>query len=226
MRVARATIAGACLTLILPGLARAQASRDFENSWFWGVSAGTLAYGAPSATTAGGNLSAAPTVGAEWLITRTHGGLYVSVSQAFFSQQTAIANGPTAADSGFRTVDLKNMYNFDLAIMAFPGGNLFFHPYVGGGMTLNDIGSATPEGPFTNQGQIDFANPSIESIKAAFSPLLVAGVQWRFQRTSAFAQVKLNSTNKDFLLYSGNAATFSLQVGARYNVGSSISDDK
>jgi len=226
MRLTRALIAGFGLTLAVPALAAAQQGSDFENSWFWGIQGGGLAYGAPSATSAGGNLVQAPTAGVEWLITRTHGGLYVAASQAFLSQQTLIANGPTPSDSGFRTVDLKDMRSLDVALMAFPGTHVVFHPYIGGGFTFNDIATASPEGPFTTQDQINFAEESIQTVKSAFSPLLLAGVQWRLPRVSAFAQVKLEAANTNFLLYSGRAELFAWEIGLRYNIGSSIADDK
>ena len=47
----------------------------------------------------GGSYSLAPMVGAEWLITRTHGGLYISAGQAFFNQQTLAASSASDADA-------------------------------------------------------------------------------------------------------------------------------
>ena len=78
MRILRAlTIAASVVAL--PSLATAQQGRPFKDAWFWGVKAGGL-----SVADTGGSYSFAPMVGAEWLITRTHGGLYISAGQAFF----------------------------------------------------------------------------------------------------------------------------------------------
>ena len=67
--------------------------------------------------------------------------LYVSGGQAFFNQQTFTLRDPTApVDSGFRVVDLKNLRKLDVALMGFPGEHLRFHPYVGAGFTLSQIG--------------------------------------------------------------------------------------
>jgi len=226
MQFRRALVVGLGVTLAFPQLAAAQAGRPFENAWFWGIQAGGLTYGAPSATSAGGNYAEAPTAGIEWLITRTHAGLYASLTQAFLSNQALILNGPAKADSGYRTVDIKNMRTVDVALMAFPHARETFHPYVGAGMTFNDIAAATAEGPFTSQDQIDFANSSIQTLKAAFTPMLIAGAQWKLPMMSAFGQVKLAGTNKNFLLYAGRPTSLSWAIGLRYNVGSSIADDK
>ena len=82
MRILRAlTIAASVVAL--PSLATAQQGRPFKDAWFWGVKAG----GFTLADTGGSN-TFAPMVGAEWLITRTHGGLYISAGQAFFNSET------------------------------------------------------------------------------------------------------------------------------------------
>jgi hypothetical protein len=63
-----------------------------------------------------------PLAGVEWLITRSHAGLYMSGSQAFFTQQAFTFRDPNSpADSGVRVIDLKNMRKLDIALMAFPG---------------------------------------------------------------------------------------------------------
>ena len=47
-------------------------------------------------------------VGVEWLITRTHGGLYISAAQAFFNRADAhAARSESGADSGFRAIDSR-----------------------------------------------------------------------------------------------------------------------
>jgi len=120
MRILRAlTIAASVVAL--PSLATAQQGRPFKDAWFWGVKAGgfTLA-------DTGGSYTMAPMVGAEWLITRTHGGLYLSAGQAFFNSTTLAA--ANESNSALRVIRLNNLRRFDAALMAFPGEHNRWHP--------------------------------------------------------------------------------------------------
>src|SRR5678815_3709222 len=77
MRMTRLFVAGVFTAALFPLTVSAQRTRDFEDSWFWGVKGGAATYSAVY-----GDGDAAATYGAEWLITRTHGALYVSFDQA------------------------------------------------------------------------------------------------------------------------------------------------
>ena len=77
MRTLRALTIAATV-VALPSLATAQQGRPFKDAWFWGVKAGGF-----TVADTGGSNTLAPMVGAEWLITRTHGGLYISAGQAY-----------------------------------------------------------------------------------------------------------------------------------------------
>ena len=134
MRILRAlTIAASVVAL--PSLATAQQGRPFKDAWFWGVKAGGL-----SVADTGGSYSFAPMIGAEWLITRTHGGLYISAGQAFFNTSTLAASGES--DATLRVIRLNNMRKLDVAIMGFPGEHDRWHPYGGAGFSLNAIADA------------------------------------------------------------------------------------
>ena len=71
----------------LPAISSAQAGRQFKNSWFWGIKGGGLYPRRQRTSTIAKRRSS----GIDWLITRTHGGLYVSGGQSFFNQQTVHA---------------------------------------------------------------------------------------------------------------------------------------
>jgi len=77
MRLHRLLVAVSLLALLPTTAAQAQQSRLFDNSWFWGVHAGATEIGTPATA-----VQAHTTVGADWLITRSMGGLYVSYDQA------------------------------------------------------------------------------------------------------------------------------------------------
>jgi hypothetical protein len=217
MRILRA-LALASAVVALPAISGAQEGRQFKDAWFWGFKAGSL-----TLADSGGHYTQAPLLGFEWLITRTHGGLYLSASQAFFNQQTLAIRDPNApADSGLRVINLTNMRRFDAAVMAFPGEHNRWHPYAGIGFTLNIIADAQGQAPFGSVDQLAFTQAMIQQDKVSFSPLGIAGVQYRFPEISVFGQGTVNATQHTFLLYNGQPVNFSFEIGVRYNVGSSI----
>jgi hypothetical protein len=217
MRMLRALTIAASV-VVLPSLAGAQEGRQFKDAWFWGVKAGGFGL-----ANVDGQYTVAPMVGFEWLITRTHGALYLSASQAFFNQQTLAVRDPNfPSDSGVRVINMTNMRKFDAAIMAFPGEHNRWHPYAGIGFTLNMIASAAGQPPFGNVDQLTFTQDMIQNSKVSFSPLGIVGAQYRFPEISVFGQASLNATQHNFLLYNGQPVNFSLEFGVRYNVGTSI----
>ena len=219
MRTIRALTAAVAVTAALPTIAAAQHGRQFKDAWFWGVKGGGL-------TLADTNSSyqAKPLAGFDWLITRTRGGLYISASQSFFTEQTFTLRDPsTGADSGLRVVDMKNLRKVDFAFMAFPGPqHVLFHWYAGLGLTLGQVASATPQPPFSTVDQLTAAEQDIQDRKVGVSPFLILGGQYRFRPISVFAQGTANPVNKAFLLYNGKPWNFTLEAGIRYNVGTSI----
>ncbi len=214
MRTLRAlTIAASVVAL--PSLATAQHGRPFKDAWFWGVKAGGF-----TVADTGGSNTLAPMVGAEWLITRTHGGLYVSAGQAFFNTETLAAS--SESNTALRTIKLNNLRKFDVALMAFPGEHDRWHPYAGAGFTLNAIADADGQPPFNTVDDLAFTQALIQQNKVSFSPFGILGAQYRFTGISVFGQATFNPTQHNFLLYNGQAFNFSMEFGVRYNVGSSI----
>lgn len=220
MRTIRALTIAAAVVAAVPTIATAQAGRSFKDAWFWGIKGGGL-----TIADSGQAYKQAPFVGIEWLITRTHGGLYISGGQAFFNQQTFVARDPSQPDSGARIVDIKNMRKLDVAIMGFPGEHLRFHPYAGIGFTLNQIVDAHARPPFANADQATFAEQTIQDEKVAFSPLLIVGGQYQMRKVSVFGQGSISQVEKQFIGYNGRSMNFAYEIGLRYNVGSSIEKD-
>jgi hypothetical protein len=221
MRTIRALAIASAVVMALPTFVAAQSGRQFGDAWFWGIKAGGFTY----ADTAG-RYKQAPAVGVDWLITRTHGGLYISASQAFLTSQAFTLRDPSApVDSGLRTIDLKNLRRLDAALMGFPGEHLRLHPYAGIGISFFEIADATPEEPFATVDQFNFAEQQIQSAKAGVSLLAMAGVQYRLPSFSVFGQVTFNPAQSNFILYGGRPYDFGYELGLRYNVGSSIDKD-
>lgn len=215
----RALTIAAAVVLALPTITAAQTGRQFRDAWFWGIKGGGL-----TIADSGQKYRQAGMVGVDWMITRWHGGLYVSGEETFFNQQTLILRDQQAGlDSGFRIVDLKNMRKLDVALMGFPGDHIRFHPYVGIGFSFNYVAQVEPRGPFGTPEQVDFTASTIQVSRAIFSPLMIAGAQYRLLRFSAFGQATLSPAQKGFILYNGRPVNFGYELGVRYNVGSSIS---
>ena len=199
----------------------AQEGRLFKDSWFWGLKAGALTY-ASSTTSNGG----APMVGGEWLITRTQGGLYVSLDQAFLSTTGGfVDHSPDSAAAFVSPVNLTNMRRFTIAGTFFPGATRDRHPYFGVGLAINQIASASLVYPSTTDAHTKTANDSIQSKKASFAPVLLGGVQFRKKSYSVFAQGTASLTSQRFFLSnptSSRGFDLSIEAGVRYNAGSSI----
>ena len=218
MRMTRPLAIAMATVVALPAITSAQQGRQFKNSWFWGVKGGGM-----TLADSGQAYHQAPLAGVDWLITRTHGGLYISGGQSFFNQQTfMLRDRSSPADSGIRIVDLKNLRKLDFALMGFPGEHLRFHPYVGVGFTFSQIGAASARGPFANIDQFTEADVLIQNERVGVSPLFLVGGQYRLRRVSVFGQAAASPAQKNFLLYNGRPFNFSYEAGLRYNVGSAI----
>lgn len=221
MRTIRALTIASAIAAALPTAASAQHSRQFKDAWFWGVKGGGFAL----ADTAK-EYKNYPLAGVEWLITRTHAGLYVSASQAFFSQQALTFRDPNfPADSGLRVIDTKNLRKFDIALMAFPGRHSKYHPYAGAGFTVVQVASATPQGPFANVDQIAFAQEVVHDRKVSITPTFIGGVQGRLSWFSVFLQGSATVAQSNFLLYNGRPWDIAYEFGIRYNIGTAIDRD-
>ena len=169
--------------------------------------------------------SLAPSVGAEWLITRTRGGLYLSFDQAFLTTTGQFLD--REPDSTFyRNVALKNLRRFPIAAMVFPMQTARYHPYVGFGMGLNQIGSATFAGSFATPARYQVALDSVQSKKTSFSPTFVgghAGAHDAVLRVRAGGRVARRSrASSSPRRTTAVRSTSALEGGVRYNFGSSI----
>jgi outer membrane protein W len=158
MRLTRSLATGLASLALLPavGTAQQQQGRLFQNSWFWGVTAGVQTFW----TTAVAHQQA-PSYGLEWLITQKHTALYLSLEQSFFHQNNVQYNnvGRQYTDSTISTYNdvsyvsatpIKNATQMDVAFMVFPG-NGPIRPYAGIGAAFNWVEGtkANPNGAST-----------------------------------------------------------------------------
>jgi hypothetical protein len=219
MRLLR-VLAAASAAALLAQPSAAQAGRQFKDAWFWGAKGGALVYSSNYST----DNAVAPLAGIDWMITRTYGGLYVTVDQAFFSTQGSFREvGPTGLRD--RVVNLNNLQRISAAIVGFPMQSPSLHPYIGLGMGMNRIGSVGSTAPFDNPNQLNAAADSVQDKRVSFAPFVIAGAQKRLPMFSVFVQGTGTFLHNDFFLHNPRpkfGIQYSLEGGIRYNVGSSI----
>ena len=217
MRSIRA-LAVVALVVLDASVAAAQSTRQFRDSWFWGVKGGALHYQVQS------NPSAlSPMVGADWLITRKQGGLYLSFDHSFFSKDTIFVNDSiTPLDTVPRAIELSGMRRFTLAGMLFPLDNPRIHPYVGLGVALSAIAKAEPQGTYSGRAQENLVMATVSQFKAVASPIIIVGAQMKLLPVSAFGQLTVSPATNQFFLFTQSTWRTSAEFGVRYNIGSSI----
>lgn len=211
MRTIRWLTSGLALAALVPSLGAAQtSSRLFENSWFWGAKGGVMSF----STVADGN-TAAPLVGAEWLITRTHGALYLSGGQSFFKATSSVQD---RYGQDYR-VAIRDMRRYTIAALAFPVAWGTVRPYGGVGFSLNNIQrTSLIDLPATDTSTMDVAS-ELHQQKDQASFITMAGIQAQYQRVSLFSQVTYMPAKSAFLL--NGRSTYILEAGIRYNFSSS-----
>jgi hypothetical protein len=214
----RTAAALAGLTL-LPSLLFAQSngsSNGMKDSWFWGINGGAMIFNAGFDEDV---MVTAPSVGGEWLITRTNVALRVSVAQAFFEEQSAIFD-PTVSGS-VRPVDVKDWRRYAAELYFMPSGDRSLVPYAGFGLALNVLQSATPAGSFSSEESLEEVFTLVDEFSTRASLMFTLGTQVRVGRSGVFVQASAMPTRNQFLLNRSNY-TIGLEAGIRYNVGSAI----
>lgn len=212
MRKTSWLIAALFTAVVAPSVTSAQSAKDFDDSWFWGVKAGVSTF----SPTLGSTHSTA-SYGADWLITRTRAGLYVAYDEANVSTVSAVFD-PTA-DNGFRAVSVDKMHRISFAALAFPWTYGRFRPYAGIGLTLNVIGSATPQLGASESDVGGDVVARIDDRRSQSALLGMGGVQAQFGRLAVFGQASVAPASANFLL--NNSALGFFEGGVRYNFGSS-----
>ncbi|MEP7346182.1 MAG: hypothetical protein ABI877_12990 [Gemmatimonadaceae bacterium] len=217
MRIVRTVAKAVACIAFIPALVMAQkpADRAFVDSWFWGIKGGTAMFKVAN----GAGQKMAPSVGAEWLITRTKIALNVSVEQSFFDDQTGVYD-PTVSGA-FRAVDISDWRRYQASIFFFPKAFDQLRPYAGMGLAINAIQNASPRGQFISQGAQDSVFRQVSDYSSRASVVFTGGAQYAVGRASLFGQASAMPTRSRFLV-SGSPYTVMFEGGVRYNIGSAI----
>lgn len=202
-----------CITALFATTAQAQESRPFRNSWFWGTKVGTLSVG-----TSESGRTWAPSIGAEWLITRDAGGLWVFADHTSFDVRSSVDDGTTT--TGFREVAVRNLRRFGFAAVVSPRAFGMMRPYAGLGMSLNVIGRGVPVADTSGNTAGTGVRTTIDEQRSRAAVLGLAGLQAQFARAALFAQINATPASTRFLLNDGPLV--GVDLGVRYNFGSSI----
>lgn len=236
MRAFRALAVAVAILAVHSSLAAAQVARGFKDSWFWGLKGGGLLYSSYNDPSPG----IAPMVGADWLITRTHGGLYVAFDYSLFNTSVFVNDSvhpddacspPTAVRTACRSVEMSDMRRFTLAGMLFPLQTKWVQPYIGFGFTVNHIADAEPDTlaysrdfgvPYRSRVQFDLVAATIQTFRTSTNPVVMVGTQMRFPMVSLFTHATVSPAHTNFLLSNHRPYRVTLEFGARYNAGSSI----
>jgi len=212
MRTTRLFFAGLVCAVSFSGAASAQEARYFDDGWFWGVKAGAATF----SPTLGDNETAA-TYGAEWLITRSHGALYVSFDEANISTVSAVLDANSS--DGFRPVSVDKLRRVGVAGLVFPKRFGRLRPYGGLGLSMDLVGSASPMVSGSSDDVDDAVFDRIEEQRSQVGVLLMAGAQVQFERLAVFGQASVVPGQSNFLL--GDNVLGFFEAGVRYNFGSS-----
>jgi hypothetical protein len=210
MRTTRFLIATFLVGAAISSPARAQRASEFEDSWYWGLKSGVTTF----SPTLGGN-EASLTYGAEWLITRSRGGLYVSFDEAKVSTVSAVVDPSTSA--GFRPVAVDRMHRVGFAALAFPKRFGAFRPYAGLGLSIAVLGGAAPMVESQDESVDDAVFERIDQRKSQANFLGMGGVQFEMHRLAVFAQASFVPSSSGFLL--GDSSLGFFEGGVRYNFG-------
>ena len=212
MRKTRWLIAGLMCATLVPSLATAQRMRDFEDSWFWGVKGGVSTF-APTF----GDSETSATYGADWLVTRRHGALYISLDEARVSTESFVFD--PSFDGEFRPVGVEKLRRISVAALAFPKAFGRFRPYAGLGLAVSVIGDAYPLVSDDEESVDDLVWERIDDRSSQAGVLLMGGGQFHFGRLAIFGQASVAPANDRFLLNDSSLGFF--EAGIRYNFSSS-----
>lgn len=190
----------------------AAARQGWADSWFWGARAGVLRFGTNTA-----GMVAAPTVGADWLVTRSRTALLLGADQAFYDRTAGLATG--AVGEPVLPVRIRDARRYSATVLASPVAGRRVRPYAGVGMALEVIGQAQPVG--TGADATDPRQAQVDEAASRIALHLLGGAQAQWGRWAGFAQASLTPARTRGTLWNrGQSAT--LQLGVRLNAAPSV----
>jgi hypothetical protein len=206
-----------CAALAAPrALAAQQAIAPWQDSWYWGAYGGQTTFATSIARTYG-----APTIGVDWVITRTRVALNVFAEQSYFNAVSTVPDFPTSAP---RRVDIVDMRRVGFAAMVFGPDLGMVKPYAGFGWSFNFIKEATPQGTsFASAAARDSVLKRIDDARSAGKLFGDIGFMLMYKKFAPFVQYTVMPTQgAKSSLINGDGFTNVWKAGLRYNFGSAI----
>ena len=194
--------------------AEREARQGFADSWFWGAKAGAIRFGTISE-----GMITAPSVGADWLITRQRAALLVGFDQVFFNRTSAIVN-PMAADSLLR-VNMKNARRFSVTALAFPKRFGQLRPYAGAGLAIELVDGAEPRASSAGPGRRDPNQGVVDDAASRMAFQLMGGAQYQLGRAAAFVQGSISPAQNNGSLWNYGKPGM-VEAGIRFNFGDAV----
>ena len=187
------------------------AVRDERFRWSFGIEGGALFF-----TTQKQTLTGIPAAGAHINIVSRRGGLQLGVDQGFGSDEPSAFIDPESGNVQ-RQVSFDRLRRYSANLTAYPiRGSLA--PYIGAGVGLLQVLNPQVQGAFTSPENAALSEQAARDRSATGFVSLIAGVQFRVGRMSAFGQYAINTGPGEDNLIRGTG--HSLMGGLRFSLGS------
>ena len=193
-----------------------QAAVPWQNSWFWGVYGGQTSFATAIARTT------APTIGADWVITRTRYALNVFAEQSYFNAVSTVTDFTTSAP---RRVDITDMRRVGFSAMIFTPELKMVKPYFNVGWAFNFIKTAAAQPPasFASAAARDSMTQRITDARTSGKFFASFGVMPMYGRFAPFFQYTVMPTKgSGSWMINGEGFTNIWSLGLRYNFGTSV----
>lgn len=210
---------------LTPSAGAAQSTtQGFADSWYWGAYGGytsfATAFGAQNLHTN------APSIGIDWMITRSKFAVDIFADQSYFSTVSSITS-PTG--SGPLPVNINDMRRLGFSMMLFTPQIKSVKPYFNLGYSFNFINSAALRtcanctAPVTTQAAADSNQQAIVDARAMGKVFGGIGAMWVYKKFAPYAQFSVMPTQgvSDWYI-NGTGFTTMWSIGLRYNFGTSI----
>ncbi|MFI5311983.1 MAG: hypothetical protein ACHQQ3_12160 [Gemmatimonadales bacterium] len=193
-----------------------QPAGSWQDSWFWGAYGGQTSFATAIARTN------APTIGIDWMLTRTRYALNVFADQAYFN---AVSTIPDFSTPAARRVNITDMRRVGFAWTIFTPAVQMVKPYFNVGWAFNFIKTAAPQPPasFASVQARDSVLARIDDARSQGKFFGSFGVMPMYGKFAPFAQYTIMPTKGtgDWML-NGEGFTKIWSIGLRYNFGTSI----
>jgi len=191
--------------------------RDQRFKWFFGASGGAMFFETQSRTRSG-----IPTAGAHINIVARRAGLMLGVDEAFGSAEPTAFLDPSD-NFNQRAVTFDHIRRYGFTLTGYPvRGTL--EPYLGVGFGITQVVNPQVGGVFASQEDAAISEAFAKDVSADGFASLMAGVQFRVGRISAFGQYQINTPPAQEHLLRGPLHL--LTAGVRFSLGSAKEDVK